>query len=981
MRNLKKVLALVLAFSMMFSVVAFANYADVDANADYAGAVELLSALDIIKGDDLGNFNPDNTITRAEYAAIVCRALGLENAANGAKGATRFVDVAADHWASGYINLATQNGIINGYGDGNFGPEDKVTYEQAVKMLVCALGFEPMAATKGGYPTGYLVVANQYKITAGVTATAEAPRKTVAQLVYNALSTPKMDQTSYGTDQKYEVLDGKNDRDYATLLTDMNIYIATGVVGEKDGEDINFALTENSDDYEFGMTGEKKSDGFTNVTTDLTFKINGSDIEKYEHQNVDVYVEKVSGKYYVLAVVAADIGETFDLLSDDVKSITNKGTSGIEIEYYDENNKTKTVKLDANAKLQFNKNTAVDTFADIASKICNTVNAKGDVYTDSKDDIELVLVENTGDSKYDTIVATQYFSTKVDSVNESKDKLVTDDGTIEFKFDDEDVTTILEDVNGNAIELKDFAEDDVVAVVADTADYSKFKNFTKYIRVINLGDNSVTGTVTSLGTKNGNKMVTIDGKDYIDGTANGAGSLNIDDEGTFYIGMTGKIIDFDGSAASKNYGFILEYADGSSSFDDGKEVKLLTEKDGVVTYTFTSSANDTFKAYITANFGAGAKKLFADFDITNADQSAARLVTYKTNAKGEIKEIKAAADGTNSTVNAVSKATYKDSTQIIDKKTLEDDVVIFNLDKSEADDVYAADISYLVDDVEYTGYILNDKDGENSVFIITDGGTRFSDDVGLAIVTGTKAAKDADGQDITEVTYVQDEEEGTVIFDEDSKTPKGADLKYDVDDLDVGSVFAFNASSDGTVTDYIVVGVIGDDGLLKADTKTFSEFSEDNEFIFGYIANEKVSNTTKGETVKINGKGSDGKAIEQVISVSKSNSNRYTYNDANSRNILVDTEDFMAEDVDYYDAEKDIASFVFVRVIDGSVVDIYSFNTRVAKASEQKNGFYVDNNDATTKVTTVTKPVEVPAKAEDVVDVVEDADIPAVEID
>ena len=56
MRNLKKVLALVVAFSMMLSVVAFAAYPDVPADADYADAVELLSALDIIKGDDLGNF-------------------------------------------------------------------------------------------------------------------------------------------------------------------------------------------------------------------------------------------------------------------------------------------------------------------------------------------------------------------------------------------------------------------------------------------------------------------------------------------------------------------------------------------------------------------------------------------------------------------------------------------------------------------------------------------------------------------------------------------------------------------------------------------------------------------------------------------------------------------------------------------------------------------------------------------------------------
>ena len=78
MRNLKKVLALVIAFSMMLSVVAFASFNDVAEDADYAGAVELLSALDIIVGDDLGNFNPGKTISRAEMAAIICRIKGLD---------------------------------------------------------------------------------------------------------------------------------------------------------------------------------------------------------------------------------------------------------------------------------------------------------------------------------------------------------------------------------------------------------------------------------------------------------------------------------------------------------------------------------------------------------------------------------------------------------------------------------------------------------------------------------------------------------------------------------------------------------------------------------------------------------------------------------------------------------------------------------------------------------------------------------------
>ena len=75
MKNLKKVLALVIALTMVLTTVAFASYPDVDANANYASAVELLSALEILQGDENGNFNPDNTITRAEYAAVVCRAL------------------------------------------------------------------------------------------------------------------------------------------------------------------------------------------------------------------------------------------------------------------------------------------------------------------------------------------------------------------------------------------------------------------------------------------------------------------------------------------------------------------------------------------------------------------------------------------------------------------------------------------------------------------------------------------------------------------------------------------------------------------------------------------------------------------------------------------------------------------------------------------------------------------------------------------
>ena len=261
MKNLKKVLALVVVFAMMISTVAFASYPDVDATADYAAAVELLSALDVLKGDDQGNFNPENTITRAEFAAVVCRALGLENSANSAKGATAFTDVAADHWASGYINLASQQKIVNGRGNGIFDPNGNVTFAEAVKMLVVALGYEPMASQRGGYPTGYLTVANSTKMTANVSAggtDTAALRKTVAMLTANALEIPMMDQTGFGSEVTFEILDDYDN--YQTLLTNRDIYVATGVVGDTDNEQdtIEFTLSEASDDFEFGYDADGK---------------------------------------------------------------------------------------------------------------------------------------------------------------------------------------------------------------------------------------------------------------------------------------------------------------------------------------------------------------------------------------------------------------------------------------------------------------------------------------------------------------------------------------------------------------------------------------------------------------------------------------------------------------------------------------------------------------------------------------------------
>lgn len=163
-------------------------FPDVPEDAAYTQAVLSLTQMGIVTGDEKGNFNPDATINRAETAAIICRIMGVEEEAKTMKTEV-FADVPATHWAVGYVAKAAELGIINGYGNGNFGPGNPVTYAQMVKMLVCVWGWETEAKQAGGWPNGYLQVADQNGYTQGIRQEPqdEIARSTVMTLIYNSL--------------------------------------------------------------------------------------------------------------------------------------------------------------------------------------------------------------------------------------------------------------------------------------------------------------------------------------------------------------------------------------------------------------------------------------------------------------------------------------------------------------------------------------------------------------------------------------------------------------------------------------------------------------------------------------------------------------------------------------------------------------------------------------------------------------------------
>lgn len=98
-------------------------------------AVNNLGSRMIINGVREGIFAPNQDITRAQFAAIIVRALGLKTDDR----TNHYADVTTDAWYASYINAASEYKLIQGYSNGNFGPNDKITRQQAMTILARAL--------------------------------------------------------------------------------------------------------------------------------------------------------------------------------------------------------------------------------------------------------------------------------------------------------------------------------------------------------------------------------------------------------------------------------------------------------------------------------------------------------------------------------------------------------------------------------------------------------------------------------------------------------------------------------------------------------------------------------------------------------------------------------------------------------------------------------------------------------------------------
>ena len=209
MRNLKKILALVLALVMSLSLMATAGasqFPDVDDSNPYAIAIDVLDELKVFQGFDDGTFKPTDTLNRAQAAVLVYRiATGdvenkyLDNYTFMQQ--SKFTDLDGYNWAKGYINYCQNAGIVVGTSSTTFDPGAKVTGYQLLVMLLRTLGYGKAGefADPKGWELKTATIAESEGITKNVTAGdfgAPAPRQMVAEILFRGLLTETVEYSA-----------------------------------------------------------------------------------------------------------------------------------------------------------------------------------------------------------------------------------------------------------------------------------------------------------------------------------------------------------------------------------------------------------------------------------------------------------------------------------------------------------------------------------------------------------------------------------------------------------------------------------------------------------------------------------------------------------------------------------------------------------------------------------------------------------------
>ncbi len=584
MKLFKRMASIVIVAIMLLQTVAFAAPVPEDViGTEYESAASMLCALNIMVGDGK-KFKPNDDITRAEFAQILMKSLALDSAAEGYSPVGMFSDVPKKNIFAPAIELGAGIGAIKGYGDGKFGPNDKVKGTEAVKMMVYAAGYEVQAEATGAYPAGYMAIAREIGMLKGITSIDFSVPMTRGQAAILCANTLKVDynkKITSGEQITYVKVDGVN------LLSDKHdTYTAEGIVSANDvtGLYSSSALREGRVQLD-GAKGGLFNAGETTIANSI-----GQYVRAFYKYDTD----KEEG-----IILSYDVLDNRNIIQKtSLENIVYNTVTNTFVEYWaDPDNDNRTTEVDiSNGLVSIIYNGTVRTVnTTVATTLAEVQNKKGDI----------TFIDNNSDNKADVLIVNAYDTIVVNRIN-TTDYIFTDKiGTYSpdtsnpgsYKVSKKDVKIDVEssnisveivDVDGDPLEFDDISVGDVISVA--TSDPST----RQYIKVI-VSDDSVDGAITQMAKKDGLWKLAIDDEwyeitpsffDYIsEGKGFGATNLKIelDKETTFYLDSFERIAFCDeiGVSEDANFGFLREYAPGKGA-DNTMQFKIYFDEEFVI---------------------------------------------------------------------------------------------------------------------------------------------------------------------------------------------------------------------------------------------------------------------------------------------------------------------------------------------------------------------------------------------------------------
>ncbi len=341
---MKKVLSFVLvltlvlgSFSMVFAADTKNKLSDIAGDANEQ-AIQVVNDLGIVEGYTDGTFKSGNNVTRAEFAAMITRALAIPESALAGYTSTSFKDAAGYGWAVKYLGFCESRGIMIGDGNGNAMPGRTVTVNEAMTMVLRAVGYTNNSSVLvGSWPANYVSLGQTLGLYDDVATAVTINRGSAAQVIYNALPVALVQVATDGTTSKIVADRDEDDNPiYRTLLTaGLNCTQEKGVIDFNDNSVIALAeyvgayanIYRNSDDEIVAvdpistfLTGSLDESEFTADDVDYKFAT-GKDAVDLEEAVAKYTNADSDGTTTLGAITDSDITIAVDLSGKTIKEI------------------------------------------------------------------------------------------------------------------------------------------------------------------------------------------------------------------------------------------------------------------------------------------------------------------------------------------------------------------------------------------------------------------------------------------------------------------------------------------------------------------------------------------------------------------------------------------------------------------------------------------------------------------------------------